>query len=117
MAAHRKRDLTQAKKGPNENAYVRPSPNAAPPAHFKSREMELRYAEDPVVLAKFVQERLAKGYEKEMLDLVRLASKRGINCVVSWNHIINYQYKHGNVSNAYKIYNEVLRTPKVSRIK
>ncbi|KAF2501210.1 hypothetical protein BU16DRAFT_450576 [Lophium mytilinum] len=78
-----------------------------PRGYRVSREMELKYAEDPVELAKFVASRLSKGHEKEMLDLVRLASKKGINCEVSWNHLINHEFLKSRLNNAYKIYNEM----------
>ncbi|KAF2814804.1 uncharacterized protein BDZ99DRAFT_378812 [Mytilinidion resinicola] len=97
-----RRDIESYKTGPRNTES-----KLEPRGYRVSREMELKYAEDPLELAKFVSDRLSKGHEKEMLDLVRLASKKGISCVVSWNHLINHEFLKGRLNNAYKIYNEM----------
>jgi hypothetical protein len=108
--------MTLAVKGPkkpSKGLNTNLSRNA-PPKYSKARQLELKYADDPLALAKFVDQRLSQGYEKESLDLVRLATKDGINCVVSWNHLMNNEFKKGRIQGAYKLYNEVRIYPRHS---
>jgi hypothetical protein len=57
-------------------------------------------------LADFVRDKLKQEKQKEMLDLVRLASKQML-CTVAWNHLVDDRLARGQVSTALKIYNEV----------
>ncbi|KAI2478140.1 pentatricopeptide repeat protein [Pyrenophora tritici-repentis] len=70
------------------------------------RKRELRHLQDPLDLANFVKQELAKGKEDEMLQLVRMAC-HSMMCVVSWNHIINHKLADGRVNDALKVYNEM----------
>jgi pentatricopeptide repeat protein len=72
------------------------------------RRRELQHLHDPLEVAAFVKQELAKGKTKEMLQLVRMAS-HSMQVVVSWNHIIDHLMKKTSVSEALKVYNEVSR--------
>lgn len=68
--------------------------------------MELRHLQDPLELATFVKRELAKGKATEMLQLVRMAS-HSMECIVSWNHIIDHYLAKERVNDALKVYNEM----------
>ena len=74
-------------------------------AEWDRRKKELQFLHDPLEVAAFVKQELAKGKSKEMLQLVRMAS-HSMQVIVSWNHIIDHLMKT-NVNDAMKIYNEV----------
>jgi pentatricopeptide repeat protein len=61
---------------------------------------------DPLELARFVKQQLAKDKSTEMLQLVRMASQ-SMKCVVSWNHLIDHYLAKGRAAQAFKIYNDV----------
>ena len=69
-------------------------------------QQELRYLGDPLKLADHTVGLLKQDELQKALDIVRLAS-RTTTCVVSWNHIINYDMTKGKVASALKTYNEV----------
>lgn len=86
-------------------------------AEWDRRKRELQYLRDPLEVAAFVKQELAKGKAKEMLQLVRMAS-HSMQVVVSWNHIIDHFMKKStvstndgmklhNVNEAMKTFNEV----------
>lgn len=77
-------------------------------ADWDRRRRELRYLRDPLEVAVFVQQELAKGKLEEMRQLVRMAS-HSMNLVVSWNHIIDHLMKQSMVLEAFKVYNDVSR--------
>lgn len=79
---------------------------ALPVKDWNRRRRELKHLTDPLELATFVQNELMKDKEEEMLQLVRMAS-HSMQCIVSWNHLIDYSLAKGKVSQAFKIYNEV----------
>ncbi|PSN66801.1 hypothetical protein BS50DRAFT_573599 [Corynespora cassiicola Philippines] len=70
------------------------------------RIKELQYLADPLELATFVKAQLGKDKVTESLQLVRMAS-HSMQCIVSWNHIIDYQLAKGKTAQAFKIYNEM----------
>jgi pentatricopeptide repeat protein len=70
------------------------------------RKKELRYLQDPLELATFVKKELWKDKPTEMLQLVRMAS-HSMQCIVSWNHVIDYFLAKGKVNDAMKVYNDV----------
>ncbi|MCJ1306690.1 hypothetical protein MMC25_000333 [Agyrium rufum] len=74
----------------------------------KKRDLlkELDYLRDPVKLATDVVRRLKNNEAQHSLDLVRVASSR-MSCVVSWNHLIDYQMAAGHTEVALKIYQEM----------
>ncbi|KAH7077788.1 hypothetical protein BKA63DRAFT_467161 [Paraphoma chrysanthemicola] len=75
-------------------------------ADWNNRKRELRHLQDPLELATFVRQELQKGKAKEMLQLVRMAS-HSMQCVVSWNHIIDHHLAKERVNDALKVYNEM----------
>lgn len=75
---------------------------------WNRRKRELRFLQDPLDLAQFVQAELRKDRAEEMKQLVRMAS-HSMPCVVSWNHIIDYYLAKSQVSNALKVYNDVCK--------
>jgi pentatricopeptide repeat protein len=68
--------------------------------------MELRHLQDPLELATFVRNELGKDRVEEMLQLTRMAS-HSMQCVVSWNHIIDHYLAKERVNDALKVYNDV----------
>ena len=77
---------------------------------IKRRDLltELDYLRDPIVLAQDVSTRLQQNDYDRALDLVRVASSR-MSCVVSWNHLIDYNMAKGRIVPALKTYQEVRR--------
>lgn len=73
---------------------------------WNRRKRELRHLQDPLDLAAFVKQELAKGKVEEMLQLVRMASN-SMQCIVSWNHIIDHYLAKERVKDALKVYNDV----------
>lgn len=73
---------------------------------WNARKKELQWLRDPLDVATFVRQELDKGRDKEMALLVRMAS-HSMQCVVSWNHLIDYYMSNMQISNAMKIYTEV----------
>lgn len=67
---------------------------------------ELKYTTDALKLADNVRFKLQDGEEAKASALVRLASKR-MQCVVSWNHLIDYQMSKSRVNAALSTYNQV----------
>ena len=79
----------------------------------RAAKEELRWLQDPLRLSERVRAVLPrKGSikpvlaEAKALALVRVASK-GMDCVVAWNHIIDYYMAQGKLKQAQKIFNEV----------
>lgn len=73
---------------------------------WNRRKRELRFLQDPLDLAQFVQAELKKEKVEEMKQLVRMAS-HSMLCVVSWNHIIDHYLAKSKVGDAMKVYNDV----------
>lgn len=73
---------------------------------WNNRKRELRHLQDPLELADFVRQELGKEKSTEMLQLVRMAS-HSMQCVVSWNHIIDHYLAKERVNDALKVYNDV----------
>jgi pentatricopeptide repeat protein len=72
---------------------------------WNARRRELQWLKDPLEVANFVKKELGKDKGREMLQLVRMAS-HSMQCVVSWNHLIDYYCAKERVSEALKVYNE-----------
>jgi hypothetical protein len=73
---------------------------------WNRRKRELRHLQDPLELATFVRNELKKNRVEEMLQLVRMAS-HSMQCIVSWNHIIDHYLAKERVNDAIKVYNDV----------
>lgn len=72
----------------------------------RALNQELKYTTDALKLADNVRFKLRDGEEAKAFALVRLVSKR-MQCVVSWNHLIDYQMSKSKVNPALRTYNEV----------
>lgn len=79
---------------------------AAPSRDQKALRMELRYLTDPLKFAKHVHYTLQCEKPEKALDLCRLAS-RTMDCVVAWNHTVDWHMRRGKINEAIKIYNEM----------
>lgn len=77
----------------------------------RSMKEEARYLVDPLKLAHRVIEILREGQLQEALALVRASEKnndgKGVESVVSWNHIIDWTMGQGSPDEAWKVFNEV----------
>lgn len=67
---------------------------------------ELKYLKDPVKLADHIRHVLHANDEEKAQALVRLSSRAMAN-TVSWNHLIDWQMKHGKTKSALETYNEM----------
>jgi len=72
----------------------------------KAMEKHLEFLGDPLKLANDVLRTLGKDQFDEALDVVRHSSKN-MPCVVSWNHLIDWQLSKGKINFAMKTFNEV----------
>jgi hypothetical protein len=70
---------------------------------------QLSYLKDPLKLADHVRKTLREDDFDGTLAIVRAASK-DIQCVVSWNHLIDWQLSKGRINAAIKTYNEVFES-------
>jgi len=66
----------------------------------------LNHAQDPFKIAQIVENVLAKGRYDEALALTKEASVDR-QCVVSWNHLIDYQMQNQRLHAAIKLFNDV----------
>jgi pentatricopeptide repeat protein len=85
-------------------AGLRPADNDDESAYAIRKH--LQYLRDPLKLGEFVRETLRSGDYKTCLSVVRAGSKN-MQCVVSWNHIIDHLLHQGRMNEAIRIYNEV----------
>lgn len=67
---------------------------------------QLKLLKDPLRLADHVRKCLKDDEFESTLQLVRAASK-DVQCIVSWNHLIDWQLSKGKMAAAFKTYNEV----------
>ncbi|KAL8730823.1 MAG: hypothetical protein Q9181_004527, partial [Wetmoreana brouardii] len=72
----------------------------------KQLDWELLYLQDPLKLAENTVNLLRRDDHEKALKVVRRASKRA-SCVVSWNHIIDYEMSKGRLQKADRMYNEM----------
>lgn len=79
----------------------------------RATKIELSYAKDPYHIADNVQTKLKGGEFEKALLLTREAS-RDKQCVVSWNHLIEYEFKKNKLHSAIKLFNEVSWRPTLS---
>lgn len=68
--------------------------------------MHLRYLKDPIKLAEFVRNALRDDNYDLAVKVVHEASS-STPCIVSWNHIIEYNLNRGRMNQALKCYNDV----------
>ncbi|KAK5718672.1 hypothetical protein LTR15_008405 [Elasticomyces elasticus] len=67
---------------------------------------ELQWLTDPAKLADHVHYVLRCDNAEKALELVRMASNK-MQCVVSWNHCLDYFMRDGKVAEAMKVYNDM----------
>lgn len=115
MAANQKKKERAALRQPPHAQSTYETPNLAmlgrrdpsmSERDWNNRKRELRHLRDPLELATFVRKELGKDRSMEMLQLVRMAS-HSMQCVVSWNHIIDHYLAKERVNDALKVYNDV----------
>ncbi|CBX99870.1 hypothetical protein IAQ61_002902 [Plenodomus lingam] len=87
-------------------ARLGPRDPRIPEKDWNRRKRELRYLQDPLELATFVSKELRKDRVEEMLQLVIMAS-HSMECIVSWNHIIDYYLSKERIKDAIKVYNDM----------
>ncbi|OAL38308.1 hypothetical protein AYO20_02367 [Fonsecaea nubica] len=77
----------------------------------KAMEKEARYLVDPLKLAQGVVEKLRDHNLQAALELVRASERahngKGVDNVVSWNHIIDWLMGQESPGEAWKVYNEM----------
>lgn len=110
-ANRKKREIAALREPPRQYetpnlAKLGPRDPRMSDSDWNRRKRELRHLQDPLDLATFVKKELAKGRVQEMLQLVRMAS-HSMQCIVSWNHIIDQRLANGHINDAFKVYNEV----------
>lgn len=76
----------------------------------RATKKELQWDTDPYHIADNVSMKLKGGEYEKALVLTREAS-RDKQCVVSWNHLIDYEFKNQRLHSAIKLYNEVSDLP------
>lgn len=108
----RRHDITSSDRHRNkrqdwiESRGVRPS-TARPRTDLDAGiSKQLQYLTDPLKLAEHVRRALVNGDFDNTLELVRAAS-RNMQCIVSWNHLLDYQFSLGHLKQPIKTYNEV----------
>ncbi|KAH6715403.1 hypothetical protein BKA61DRAFT_604435 [Leptodontidium sp. MPI-SDFR-AT-0119] len=72
----------------------------------------LTYLSDPLKLADFVRQELRRDKFDFAQELVRTASKN-TKCVVSWNHLVEWQLMKGKMNAAISTYNEMKKRAQV----
>ncbi|KAK2604819.1 hypothetical protein N8I77_007718 [Diaporthe amygdali] len=72
----------------------------------RAMKKELQYTTDPYHIAENVVKKLKENDFDKALLLTREASKDK-QCVVSWNHCIEYQFKNNKLHAAIKLFNEM----------
>lgn len=75
----------------------------------------LTYLSDPLKLADFVRQELRRDKFDFAQELVRTASKN-TKCVVSWNHLVEWQLMKGKMNAAISTYNEVIASNNPIRV-
>lgn len=89
-----------------------PSKGKRPPLSSKYSEKKLHInvslENDPLKLANYIRRLLMKDRYDLAVKTVRTVS-RSIQCVVSWNHLIDWLMSKGKMKSAFKIYHEVCK--------
>lgn len=85
----------------------------------KALATELRWTGgDALKLAKSVLDKLRAGDHLAALEMIRLSEKipaagghKGVDSIVSWNHVMDYFMSKGLTREAFKVFNEVRPCP------
>ncbi|GAB7351474.1 hypothetical protein MBLNU459_g2130t3 [Dothideomycetes sp. NU459] len=99
----RNRNRRESSHGADESEARVPSVS---PQQERALKQELRYLKDPLKHADHVRHVLRGNDFDKALALCRMASKQ-MECVVSWNHCINWLLVRKDVIKALKLYNEM----------
>ncbi|KAM5498337.1 hypothetical protein McanMca71_006874 [Microsporum canis] len=71
-------------------------------------EKEMQYIQrDRVALARRVKQLLTLGHEEKAILLVRASQNAKIDCIASWNALIEYKMKNGHRKEAMKLFNDM----------
>ncbi|EXJ54973.1 uncharacterized protein A1O5_12884 [Cladophialophora psammophila CBS 110553] len=99
-AEARERNWLQRLEPPDREAYLK-----------KAMEKEAKYLVDPLKLAQGIVEKLRDHNLQAALELVRASDRvhngKGVDNVVSWNHIIDWLMGQESPGEAWKVYNEM----------
>ncbi|EXJ58252.1 hypothetical protein A1O7_05677 [Cladophialophora yegresii CBS 114405] len=93
------------------NRLKRLEPDAREKYMKRAMRQESKYLVDPLKLAQGILEKLRDHQLDEALELVRASEKsldgKGVENIVSWNHIIDWLMSQDSPGEAWKIYNEM----------
>lgn len=98
----------------NRQEWLR-SRGVRPPSKVKRRpnleteasmNKHLQYLRDPLKLSEYVRTTLRNDDFETAEKVVHYASKK-MQCVVSWNHLVDWQLSKGRMNAAIKIFNDV----------
>ena len=70
-------------------------------------EMEMRWLNDRAALADRISQILKNGDFDKAATLVREAQRGGLDCMVAWNLLLDYEMQNGRPASAFRLYNEV----------
>ena len=71
-----------------------------------SMKKHFQYLQDPLKLAEYIRRTLRNDDFETAEKVVQYASKT-LQCVVSWNHLVDWQLSKGRMNGAIKTFNEV----------
>ncbi|EFR05020.1 pentatricopeptide repeat protein [Nannizzia gypsea CBS 118893] len=90
----------------DENGHIRPEPKKRMSQAEFEREMQfINY--DRVALARRVNQLLKLGHEERATLLVWASQNAKIDCIVSWNALIEHKMKNGRRKEAVKLFNDM----------
>lgn len=90
-------------RGTRPEAQVKRRPNLDTELSMKKH---LQYLQDPMKLSNYVRSTLRNDDFETAEKVVHFASKK-MQCVVSWNHLVDWQLSKGRMNAAIKIFNDV----------
>lgn len=99
--AMNRRDRSKAETGDGDSRML-----SVPPEQERALKQELKYLKDPLKLADHVRHVLRGNDLDKALALCRMASKQ-MQCIVSWNHCIDWLMTRKDIDKAMKLYNEM----------
>lgn len=93
------------------NRQRRLEPEARGKYMQRAMRQESKFLVDPLKLAQNVIEKLRDHQLEEALELVRVSEKanegKGVDSIVSWNHIVDWLMREEAPGEAWKVYNEM----------
>ncbi|KAJ2906768.1 uncharacterized protein MKZ38_010759 [Zalerion maritima] len=67
----------------------------------------INYHKDPYTVAQYVQSVLKQGRYNEAVEVVKQATSKGMDVVVSWNHLIDYNMANNHSRVALKLFTDL----------